>query len=85
LRDVVWMPVHFKWANGGDTVGLIPTRYAASEKHADPLIRLSRKTDWQEPAPGVFAGLGQRMLATDSGEFSLMDVRQIRLNVAEIK
>jgi type VI secretion system protein ImpE len=82
LRDVVWMPVHFKWANGGDAVGLIPTRYPTSEKHPDPLVRLARKTDWQEPAPGVFTGIGQRMLTTDSGEFSLMDVRQIRFNTA---
>ena len=76
------MPVHFVWANGGDNVGLIPTRYAGSEKAADPLIRLARKTDWQELAPGLFAGQGQRMLATDAGEYSLMDVRQIRLERA---
>jgi type VI secretion system protein ImpE len=82
LRDVVWTPVHFVWANGGDNVGLIPTRYAGSEKSSDPLIRLARKTDWQELAAGLFAGQGQRMLATDAGEFSLMDVREIRLNTA---
>jgi type VI secretion system protein ImpE len=82
LRDVVWMPVHFVWANGGDSVGLIPTRYAGSEASSDPLIRLARKTEWKELAPGLFAGQGQRMLATDAGEFSLMDVRQIRLTAS---
>jgi type VI secretion system protein ImpE len=81
LRDVVWTPVHFVWANGGDNVGLIPTRYADSEKSSDPLIRLARKTDWQELAPGLFAAQGQRMLATDAGEYPLMDIRQIRLKV----
>jgi type VI secretion system protein ImpE len=80
LRDVIWTPVRFVWANGGDVVGLIPTRYAGSEKSGDALVRLARKTDWQELSPGVFAGLGQRVLATDSGEYSLMDVRQMRLN-----
>jgi type VI secretion system protein ImpE len=79
LRDVVWMPARFVWANGGDTVALIPTRYASSETSSDPLVRLARKTDWSEAAPGVFLGQGQRMLATDAGEYSLMDVRQIRL------
>jgi type VI secretion system protein ImpE len=82
LRDVVWMPAHFVWANGGDNVALIPTRYCGSEQSSDPLIRLARRTDWQEPAEGAFTGLGQRMLAADSGEFPLMDVRQVRLNVA---
>jgi len=83
LRDVIWTPVHFQWANGGETVGLIPTRYAGTEKSSDPLIRLARKTDWQELAPGVFAGLGQRMLATDGGEYPIMDVREIRFNASE--
>ena len=81
LRDVVWMPAHFTWANGGENVGLIPTRYCGSEKSSDPLIRLARKTDWQEVAAETFAGIGQRMLATDGGEFSLMDIRRIELNV----
>jgi type VI secretion system protein ImpE len=82
LRDVVWMPAHFVWANGGDSVALIPTRYPGSESSPDPLIRLSRKTDWTEAAAGVFLGQGQRMLAADSGDFSLMDVREIRLSTA---
>jgi type VI secretion system protein ImpE len=82
LRDVVWMPAHFVWANGGDTVALLPTRYAGSESNADPLIKLSRKTNWSEPAADMYIGQGQRMLAADSGEFSLMDVREIKLNVA---
>jgi type VI secretion system protein ImpE len=81
LRDVVWMPAHFVWANGGDTVALLPTRYAGSESSPDPLIKLARKTDWTEPAPGVYLGQGQRMLAADSGEFSLMDVREIKLDL----
>jgi type VI secretion system protein ImpE len=82
LRDVVWMPAHFVWANGGDTVALLPTRYPGSETNPDPLIKLARKTDWTEPASGVYLGQGQRMLATDGGEFSLMDVREIKLNVS---
>ena len=41
LRDVVWMPVHFEWANGGDNVGLIPTRYAVSVARSYPLMRLA--------------------------------------------
>jgi len=82
LRDVVWMPAHFVWANGGDTVALLPTRYADSESSSDPLIKLARKTDWTEPVPGVYLGLGQRMFMADSGEFSLMDVREIKLDIA---
>ncbi len=79
LRDLVWMPAHFRFENGGETVGLVPTRYPGSEAAADPLVRLARKTVWEEVADGVFKGRGQRLLATDAGEHALMDVRAIRM------
>jgi type VI secretion system protein ImpE len=77
LRDVVWMPAHFQFANGGETVGVIPTRYPGSEAADDPQLRLARKTVWHEDAADVYSGLGQRILATDAGEHALMDVRTI--------
>jgi type VI secretion system protein ImpE len=77
LRDVVWSPAHFEFANGGEAVGVIPTRYPGSETAEDPLIRLARKTTWIEAAPDVYSGLGQRVLTTDAGEHAVMDVRRI--------
>jgi type VI secretion system protein ImpE len=82
LRDQVWMPVTFILANGGETAGLIPTRYPGSEQSPDPLIRLARKTEWTEIGGATFQGRGQRTLATDAGEFPLMDVRLIELDAA---
>jgi type VI secretion system protein ImpE len=79
LRDMVWIPAHFEFSNGGQSVGLIPTRYAGSEDAADPLVRMARKTEWKEIAPDVFVGQGQRLLATDTGEHALMDIRSITL------
>src|SRR3954462_10584652 len=52
LRDVVWAPVNFVWANGGTAVGFIPSRYAGSDDVDDNLVRLGRKTDWIEQGPG---------------------------------
>jgi type VI secretion system protein ImpE len=77
LRDSVWMPAHLEFTNGGESIALIPTRYAGSESSEDDLIRLSRKTVWEERQPNVFCGLGQRLFATDLGEHALMDVREI--------
>lgn len=82
LRDIVWMPAYFQWTTGGETVGLIPTRYAGSETSGDDEIRLARKTDWLPAGPEVTAGIGQRMLATDAGEYALMDVRKIAFDHA---
>ena len=79
LRDVVWMPAHFEFANGGDAVGVIPTRYPGSEKAEEAALSLARKTIWREDAPEVYSGVGQRILATDSGEHPIMDVRRILL------
>jgi type VI secretion system protein ImpE len=82
LRDVVWMPAHFQFANGGDAVGVIPTRYPGSESADEALLSLARKTVWREDAPDVFSGIGQRILATDGGEHPIMDVRTILLGEA---
>lgn len=83
LRDVVWMPAHFQFDNGGESVALIPARYAGSETSDDGQLLLARKTIWVEAAPDVYHGLGQRMFATDAGESPLMDIRKIMLGPVE--
>lgn len=82
LRDLVWMPAHFQFANAGEAVGVIPTRYPGSEAADDPRLRLARKTVWNEDSPEVYFGLGQRILTTDAGEHALMDVRSIVIGEA---
>jgi type VI secretion system protein ImpE len=77
LRDVVWTPAYFTWANGGESPALIPTRYPGSETSEDDQVRMSRKTEWDEREGEVYLGQGQRMLMTDTGEYPLMDVRKI--------
>ena len=81
LRDLVWTPAYFTWANGGETVGLIPTRYPGSEASDDPQIRMARKTDWAAAGEDSFVGYGQRLLATDVDEYPLLNVRHITLDV----
>ena len=80
LRDVVWMPAHFQFDNGGESVALIPTRYPGSENSDDGELLLARKTIWVEDAPNIYHGVGQRLFATDKGEIPLMDARKITLN-----
>lgn len=83
LRDMVWMPAYFTWSNGGETVGLIPTRYPGTEISDDPLLLMSRKTEWIDKGAELYLGLGQRMLTTDEGEYSLMDIREIQFDSHE--
>ena len=82
LRDMVWMPAHLQFENGGESVALIPTRYAGSQSSSDGLIMLARKTVWEEIAPEAHRGLGQRILTTDAEDVPLMDVRTISLNAS---
>ena len=80
LRDAVWMPAHFEFTNGGDVVGLIPTRYPDTDLASGDLLALARRTDWRERAPGDFVGLGQRLVTTNSQDFGLMDLRSVVLD-----
>ena len=84
LRDCVWMPAQLVFANGGETVALLPTRYPGSEFSDDGAICLARKTEWKDVGNERWIGLGQRVLATDSAEHDLMSVRSIELDDAPV-
>jgi type VI secretion system protein ImpE len=77
LRDVVWMPAHLQFENGGESVALIPTRYAGTDATGDGALMLARKTIWEEIGADAHRGLGQRLLTTDQGEVPLMEVRAL--------
>lgn len=83
LRDCVWTPANLVFSNGGEALALIPTRYPGSEHAEDGALQLARRTEWSEPQPDLWVGLGQRMLSTDSGDHAIMDTRQIVLDVTE--
>lgn len=77
LRDMIWLPAHFRWQNGGESYGLIPSRYPESYRYDDPQITLSRKTEWDKFEPDTWQGKGQRVFMTDNKDYSLFDIRHI--------
>ena len=79
VRDLLWAPASLTLANGGELPAFIPTRYVGSESSSDPQIRLARRTEWSSPDDAGSIGLGQRVLATDAGDFALLDIRQLDL------
>ncbi|GLQ91214.1 tetratricopeptide repeat protein [Dyella acidisoli] len=80
LRDKVWAPVQITWSNGGEAIGFVPCRYPGSERAQDSDVVLARKTEWVDLGNEYFVGSGQRMLATDAGEYPLLDIRTISFN-----
>jgi type VI secretion system protein ImpE len=79
LRDMVWTPVQIEFANGGDTVALVPTRYAPFNEQASESELMAHTTDWGELAPEQYAGHGQRIIATSARESPLLEWRDVVL------
>jgi type VI secretion system protein ImpE len=79
LRDLVWMPAHLRFQNGGESIALIPTRYPGSQGSADGTIALARKTEWEPMTDDAYRGLGQRIIATDTGETPWLDIRSLTI------
>ena len=72
LRDLVWLPAELVWRDGTEAVVFVPARYPGTTVMGDDL-RLSRRTEWNDQEHG----LGQRMLATDSGDHALLETRVV--------
>ena len=79
LRDMVWLPARFEWANGGEMVGFIPTRYPESESQSDDQVRIGWKTIWDQVGEDTYIGYGQRLLTTDVDEYPLTQISKIEL------
>lgn len=80
LRDLLWLPASFQWTNGGEAAGFIFARYPASHQSADPLVKLNRKTEWEEKGDGIILGIGQRMVATETADYPILDLRSIEFH-----
>jgi type VI secretion system protein ImpE len=83
LRDCVWTPVNITLRNGGDIVALLPTRYAGTADKGSNAEKLARETNWTDIGAETFVGMGQRLLATDTGDTALMDLRLLQINHPE--
>jgi type VI secretion system protein ImpE len=79
LRDVIWAPANFVWANGGTAVGFLFARYPGSEAAEDDLVRLGRKTSWVDQGGGFEVPVGQRLFATNEAEYPMLEVRALTL------
>ena len=83
LRDAVWTAAHLTLQNGGEHVVLIPTRYAGTASEGNNAQLMSRATDWVDAGDGAFTGIGQRLIATNDGDFALMDMRNLQMDANE--
>ena len=79
LRDLIWAPAEFVWANQGESNGHVFVRYPGTDKVEDYPLKLSRLTQWKEVHENQFHGLGQRMLTTEQKDYPLLEIRSLEL------
>lgn len=86
LRDLVWTAAHLDFPNGGETVALVPTRYAGTTREGDAAMWLARRTDWvplgsasvaDDAEPVHYRGLGQRLLTFGEHGQGLLQMRDV--------
>lgn len=84
LRDLVWSVGIVTFSNGGSWPIMIPTRYPCSDYRLsrNSAHALSRHTGWTVLHESHMMGIGQRMLATDTDDISLLDIRSLKLNLS---
>lgn len=79
LRDVIWVVGIVTLTNGGEWPILIPARYPGSDTKSGGEVghALSRRTDWSVLHEDHYAGLGQRMFASDETDIAILDMREL--------
>lgn len=80
LRDAVWTAIGITLQNGGEFVGLIPTRYPGTVATGDTSAMMSRLTTWADVGQDTFVGTGQRLLTTGDADMPLMELRKLTMD-----
>ncbi len=84
LRDIIWAHAEFLWTTGATGHGLVPVRYPRTTENSreGPLL-MSRSTEWRADAAGSDLPVGQRLFATESGEYGILGIKTITLGEGE--
>ncbi|MBX2880242.1 MAG: virulence protein SciE type, partial [Granulosicoccus sp.] len=82
LRDLVWLPAKIEWTNGGEVVAFVPARYPGEGTTSEGATALARKTDWKDLGSEYYVGAGQRVFASESADYSMLEARTIKFSSA---
>lgn len=80
VRDVIWAAATLSLDTGADISAFLPVRYPGAQSWSDARMKLARATDWETPVEDFYTGLGQRMWMTDTGEYPMLETREITFN-----
>lgn len=77
LRDLVWIPAKITLSDFSQHFGFLPSRYVFSYQSNNDQLALSSLTEWTPLNEHSWAGIGQKMLITDSTEYPLLSIRTL--------
>lgn len=81
--DLLWRRVHMQVAGGPDGEVFLPVLYPGAPAEADDKVRLGRATDWRGGDGSPVRGVGQRMFLVGNEGQSIMEFKEIVMEVAE--
>ncbi|QDV32774.1 type VI secretion system accessory protein TagJ [Tautonia plasticadhaerens] len=80
LRDLIWLPARLATFDGQLGEVHLPNLYHASSSSEDELIRLGRRTDWEELPGGIVRGLGQKVFLVGEADRTLAELAELHFD-----
>jgi len=80
LLELIWAPCKLTLRDGSAVLGFMPARYPALPEDDDAL-RLGARTDWREIGRTAVIGMGRKMWATSTGDFSVFELASCEFGV----
>ena len=77
MRDLVWRQADMTIRSGPDALVYVPVLYPGSHRHANPELRLGRRTEWIEGPDTLTIGVGQRTFLVGDADKSIMTIGSI--------
>jgi type VI secretion system protein ImpE len=80
LRDLLWTPVDLATFDGQLGQVYVPNLYPGTATHPDDLVRLGRKTVWQDAGEGIVRGAGPKIFLAGDESFTFPELGVVQFS-----
>jgi type VI secretion system protein ImpE len=80
LRDLLWTPIDLATFDGQLGQVYVPNLYPGTGSHPDDLVRLGRKTLWQDVGEGIVRGAGPKIFLAGDDSFTLPELGVVQFS-----
>jgi type VI secretion system protein ImpE len=82
LFDLLWIPANVTTWEGLTSACFLPVLYPGSSSSENDMVRLGKMTEWKDLGDGFWKGGGQHVFQMGDEEKALLELREIRFNLA---